>query len=116
MTFPLVWRETLEREATARIQVEDRNRQLCAQVEDLHEQLVAALRDGNAAREQVANWICQYTFGQQVFGPLALPAQTPAPVDETPMPRRRHGRELVAQAERELYETMAAQRIEESLQ
>ena len=113
MTFPWVRRSTLQAVAAARLQAEDANRQLIAQVAELQAQLVAALRDSNSAREQVANWIGQYTFGRPVFGPLTLPAEPP-PVDETPLPRRLHGRELVARAYRELADVEAAH--EESLQ
>ena len=113
MTFPWVRRSTLQTVAAARLAAEDRNRQLCQQVEDLHVQLAAALRDSAAAREQICNWIGQYTFGHAVFGPLALPPEAP-PADPEPMPRRLHGREIVARAERELHEAMAAH--EESLQ
>jgi hypothetical protein len=115
MTFPWVRRSELQAVAAARVRAEDEVRQLCSRVEDLQTQLVAALRDSNSAREQVANWIGQYTFGRAVFGPLALPPEEPL-ADAEPLPRRMHGRELVARAMRELAEAEVARRAEESLQ
>lgn len=79
--------------ASAKVLADDELRRLRAQNEDLREQLVAALRDGNAARETVANWIAQYSFGKVVFGPLALPADDPT--ETPPMRHRLHGRDLV---------------------